>query len=172
MARKVASATPSCKLAQAGLDVATKLDDPQIGPPRQELRPAPQARRADNRPLGQIAERAVAQRDKGIAHILARQIGVDQQPVRLVDRHVLHRMHGDVDAAVQQRILDLAGEQALAADLLERAVLHPVAGGLDHHDLEGVAGQSECRHQAVTRLMRLGQSQQRAARADAQRRKR
>jgi hypothetical protein len=32
-------------------------------------------------------------------------------------------MHRDVDAAVQQRLLDLAGEQALAADLLQRLVL-------------------------------------------------
>ena len=39
------------------------------------------------------------------------------------------RMDGAVDAAVEQRLLDLLGEQALAADLQQRAVLHPVAGG-------------------------------------------
>jgi hypothetical protein len=32
-------------------------------------------------------------------------------------------MHGDVDLARQQVLLDLLGEQALAADLLQRAVL-------------------------------------------------
>jgi hypothetical protein len=46
-------------------------------------------------------------------------------------------VHGDVDAAVQQRVVDLLGEQALAADVGERLVEDLVARGLDDHDLEG-----------------------------------
>jgi hypothetical protein len=57
-------------------------------------------------------------------------------------------MDGDVDAAVQQRLFDLAGEQALAADVLQRAVEDLVAGDLDHHDLERRFGQVEGGHQA------------------------
>jgi hypothetical protein len=46
-------------------------------------------------------------------------------------------MHRDVDAAVEQRVVNLLGEQALAADVGERLVEDLVAGGLDDHDLQG-----------------------------------
>ena len=75
-------------------------------------------------------------------------------------------MDGDVDALIEQRVLDLAGEQALAADLAQRAVQHAVAGGLDDHDLEGVGGQVMRGGQPVARFMRLRERQRRAARAD------
>ena len=39
-------------------------------------------------------------------------------------------MHGEIDVAAQQRLLDLLGEQALAALLRQRPVLDGVAGGL------------------------------------------
>ena len=45
-------------------------------------------------------------------------------------------MHGEVDAPVEQRLLDLLGEQALAADLGQRPVLDAVAGGADDDDLD------------------------------------
>jgi hypothetical protein len=64
--------------------------------------PAPQARRAHHRPLRQIGQPG-ARRDEGIAHILAREVAVQQQPLGLQRRHVLHRMHRDVDGPVQQR---------------------------------------------------------------------
>ena len=58
------------------------------------------------------------------------------RPAGSTRRHVLHGMHGEVDVAGQQRLLDLLGEQALAADLGERPVLDAVAGGLDDAHLE------------------------------------
>jgi secondary thiamine-phosphate synthase enzyme len=78
-------------------------------------------------------------------------------------------MHRDVDAAGQQVLLDLAREQALAADLLQRAVQHGVAGGLDDDDLEGGLWQVEGRGQTVAGFVGLGQGEGRAAGADAQR---
>jgi hypothetical protein len=43
-------------------------------------------------------------------------------------------VHGGVDLAGDEGFLDLLGEEALAADLRQRAVLDAVAGGLDDHD--------------------------------------
>ena len=75
-------------------------------------------------------------------------------------------MHGDVDLAGGERLLDLAGKEPLAADLLERAVLHPVAGGLDHRDLERRLGQIERLPKPAACLVRLRERKRRAARAD------
>lgn len=49
----------------------------------------------------------------------------------------LHGVDGDVDAAVQQRLVDLFGEQPLAANVRQRLVQDLVAGGLDDADLQG-----------------------------------
>ena len=48
--------------------------------------------------------------------------------------HVLGRMHGDVDRAGKQRLVDLLGEQAFAAGLDQRPVGDAVAGGTDGDD--------------------------------------
>ena len=72
--------------------------------------------------------------------------------------------------------MDLFGEQALAADLGEAAVLHPVAGGADHVFLEHLAAaeQGAVQHRAETaepfeEHAGLVQGQRRAARTHAQR---
>jgi hypothetical protein len=46
-------------------------------------------------------------------------------------------MHRKVDPAIEQRRLELLAEQALAAELGERPVDHPIAGRADDHDLQG-----------------------------------
>ena len=135
MARKVAARDAALELAHPGLQVAAKLDDDEIGSPQLELGAPPQARCPDGGPDGQLGQRAAVQRDEGVAGILARQVAVDQQPLGLKDGHVLHGMHGDVDRARQQVLLDLAGEEALAADLAQGTVLNGVSGGLDDNDL-------------------------------------
>ena len=45
-------------------------------------------------------------------------------------------MHGDVDAAVQQGLIDLLREEALAADVRQRLVQDLVAGRFDDADLQ------------------------------------
>ena len=77
-------------------------------------------------------------------------------------------MDRDIDRAIQQRLFDLAREQALAADFLQRLVEDLVPRHLDHHDLEGILGQGKGRHQAAARLVRLPEGQRRAAGADLQ----
>ena len=54
----------------------------------------------------------------------------------------LHGVHGNIDAAVEQRLVNLFREQALAADVGQRLVQDLVAGGLDDADLQrAVLGQ-------------------------------
>ncbi len=77
-------------------------------------------------------------------------------------------MHGQIDLAVEQRRVDLLREQALAANLAQRPVLHIVAGGLDNLNLERIFRQAMRRHQTITGLIGLGKRQRRAARSDAE----
>ncbi len=78
-------------------------------------------------------------------------------------------MHRDIDTVQQKLLLDLAGEQALAADFAQSAILHTVAGGLDHTDFKGFYGQIKGPHQPVTGFMGLCKRQRGTTGADAQR---
>ena len=111
--------------------------------------------------------------DQHVARILARQEGRDHEARRLRRRHVLHAVHGGIDAAAEQRFLDLLDEQALAAGLGQRPVLDHVAGGLDDHDLDGV-GRRQRRHgrrQRVAHQAGLDERQLAAACAEAEERR-
>ena len=77
-------------------------------------------------------------------------------------------MHGNVDAAVQKRLFDLARKQALAADLLQRLVQDLIPGDLDHHNGKGRFRQVKGGHQAAPHLMRLPQGKRRTAGSDLQ----
>jgi hypothetical protein len=76
-------------------------------------------------------------------------------------------MHGNVDLARQQRLLDLFGKEALAAGVGERPILDAVAGGLDRADLERQPSPAVRRLEALAHLMRLRQRQRRSTRADS-----
>ena len=80
--------------------------------------------------------------DQRIARILARQRAGQHDAGRQLGLQVLQAVHGEVDPAVQQRLVDLLGEQPLAADLRQRPVLHRVAGGADDVLLEHVRSRS------------------------------
>ncbi len=88
-----------------------------------------------------------------------------------VGLQVLQGMHGEIDAAVVQRLMDLLGEQPLAADIGEAAVLHRIAGGADRVFLEHVEvaqHRAEGAQHGEERL-RLHERQRARARADTQR---
>ena len=68
--------------------------------------------------------------------ILARGKGAEHEPVGQHRGHVLQAVHGDVDAAVEQRLLDLLHEERLAAEVGEGDVGEAVAGRPDGHDLD------------------------------------
>ena len=82
--------------------------------------------------------RAVRAQDQRVARILAPQRAGEHDAGRQLGLQVLQAVHREVDAAVEQRLVDLLGEQALAADLRQAAVLHRVAGGADGVLLEHV----------------------------------
>ncbi len=118
-------------------------------------------------PSGSASSDAILDADESVARILALENGGDDEALRQDCRHVLHRMHGEVDVAGEQRFLQLLGEQPLAAGLDQRPVGDPVARRLDDDKLallrrKRVRGAEACGH-----LARLGQRQRRAARADA-----
>ncbi len=77
-------------------------------------------------------------------------------------------MHREIDRSGQQRLLDLPGEQALAAGLAQRPIADQVAGGADHLERDPVGGPSQHCGQALAHLSRLGERQRAAARSDAQ----
>ena len=108
----------------------------QVRPALQQLRLAAQRRGADDAALRQLGKRSAPARDQRVARILARQRRGEDDRLRQPRRQVLDRMHRQIDPPVQQRLVDLLGEQALAADLGQRPVEDPVAGGLDDDHLD------------------------------------
>ncbi len=75
-------------------------------------------------------------------------------------------MNGEVDAPVEQRLLDLLGEERFAADIGERPVGDAVAARAHGHDLDG-AGRRKLGMRggkARQRLLRLRQGKRAAAR--------
>ncbi len=96
-----------------------------------------------------------------IARIFAlRDRGEDQARGQL-RRHVLEAVHGQIDAAVEQRFLDFLGEKAFAADLRKRNILDLVAGGFDDFDARVSTLQQDSRN-----MLGLPQRELRTARAD------
>ena len=97
IARKVAAATPASSLLSRVSTLPRNSTTPRSG---RRCRTCARRRRLEvptTRARRQRRERAHAGADEGVARILARQAAGDRQPRRLQRRHVLHRVHGDVD---------------------------------------------------------------------------
>ena len=153
--------------AQTRIDIAPVGNNPHIRAQLQNLRLTPQGGCADNRALGQIGQRAAFEADEGVAHILARQIGANDEAIRQHTRHVLHRVHGQIDAAGEQSFLDLLGKQPFATSFRQRSILDAIAGRLDDDGLQLRFSQGMRAHQAPTDLVCLGECQHRSAGPDA-----
>ena len=67
------------------------------------------------------------------------------RPVGIGRRHVLRRVHRDVDALLEQRLLELLDEDAARADLAERLRAVAVAGGRDRHERDLDARRAQAR---------------------------
>ena len=121
-------------LPQAGVDVAAQRLDREVRLEREQLRPPPDRGGADAHSRPQRF--GAAQR---VARILARKVRADDEPFGVGRRHVLRRVHGDVDAACEQSLLELLHEHAARADLAEGPRAVAVAGRRDRHerDLDG-----------------------------------
>src|SRR5262245_55779057 len=79
-------------------------------------------------------------------------------------------MHRELDPAGAERLLDLLGEQALAAGLRQRPVADHVAGGADDLELDPFRGKRMRGGQTIAHLFGLGERERAAARADDERR--
>src|SRR5262249_15838619 len=103
------------KLAQARLHVAAQGNDREIAAQPLDERLAAQRRGAYGRASRQIAERLRLGADEDVARVLAWEHGRDHKPRRQDGRHVFRRMYREVDGGGEEGLLDLLGEQALAA---------------------------------------------------------
>ena len=95
------------------------------------LRLAPQRRGADHRAGRKLVKRRRLGADEGVAHIGARQDRGDAQPAGKIGRQGPSSSAPPCRHRLEQRLVDLLGEQALAAELAQRLVLDAVAGGGD-----------------------------------------
>ena len=124
---------------------------------------------ADDGTWGERLEAARLARDEGVARIVALKEASELETAGKEGRHVLGRMHGEIDAARRERLLDLLDEEPLAAQFGECPVLDLVARRADDHDLDRRGG-GECAmggREGVTDLASLDECHRAAARADA-----
>jgi hypothetical protein len=108
---------------------------------------------------------AAVAKDQHIPSILPLQGASQDDPQRKLGFQILQTMDGAIDAAIQQRLVNFLREQALAADIRQRTVLHRIAGGGDHGFL-ALSRTGDSGEQAQKRT-RLHQRQRGAARAGA-----
>ncbi|MCY1005502.1 hypothetical protein OV079_07930 [Nannocystis pusilla] len=170
------------ELAQAGGHVAAQRADLQGGVQAQGERAAAQAGGAEGGAGRQGMNGQVTRdmsfgtelgpqrgaEDEGVAGVLPRRGADDGEAGVQMPGQVLHAVDGEVDGAGGELLLDGVDEQALAADLVERPVLDPVAlgGDVDELDDEVVAPGGA---QPVADVMRLPQRQLGGAGSDPQR---
>ncbi len=87
-------------------------------------------RRKDEVPMlapgGQRVETRAGTSHDHVAGVHALGKTLDGKRRRELRRYVLRRVHGEVGAAVEQRLFDLLDEQTLAADLAQGAILDSV----------------------------------------------
>ena len=75
-------------------------------------------------------------------------------------------MDGEIDGAVEERDVELLGEQPLAARFRERPVLDGVARGLDDRQGQVLHAPAMSGGEPVLRLVRLREGERAAPRAD------
>ena len=99
-----------------------------------ELCLAAQAAGAHPRALAKIPERRAGVGYQAITHIIAAAHRREKQLAGRFRGNVLHAVDSQVDALVEQRFFEFLDEDAFAANLRQRRLLHFVAGSLDDDD--------------------------------------
>ena len=102
------------ELAQPRVDVAAQLDHLEVGPHGEQLGAAAQRARPHARALAHV-RRAPARRPARRSGSARRGAATIAVPVGQLARHVLGRVHGEVDLAGQQRRLERADPARLVA---------------------------------------------------------
>lgn len=75
-------------------------------------------------------QRQAVAADKHIPTIGAWQHRREAQPAGKFRRHILERMNSQIDAVVEERLIQLAAEQGLATNIIQRFIADDIAGGL------------------------------------------
>ena len=78
-------------------------------------------------PSGSAASDAILRRHERIARIFAFENRAEREAFGQFHRHVFERMHGEIGAAFGERGFQFLHEQALAADLRQRAIENLIA---------------------------------------------
>ncbi len=157
---------PALHLAEPGVHIAAQQRHVQIRPQPAQLRLAPERGRADAGAARQVRQRAARTEDQRVPHIRTRQVSGKVQAIRQDGGDILGGMHGKVDAPFQQGLLDLLGEQPLAAGLREGAVLDAVAGGADHLQRDALRRAAKGGGERIAHRMGLPEGEGGAACAD------
>ena len=152
---------------QPCLDIAAQQRGVYVGAKPLHLRRAAQRSGADSRAFGKLQQSRAITSDKGVAHVLARQIAGDDDFRRQMRRQILGRMHREVDGPSDQCRVQLFGEQPLAAGLRQSAILNRIARGADDFNCEMILRDSVGFSEQRACLVCLRQRQRAAARADA-----
>src|SRR6266516_2111483 len=113
---------PRVDVAAQGLDRKCRLE-------RKELRSPPDRSGADSHLRPQL--RGAAER---VTRVLALEVCPDREAFRIGGRHILGGVNGDVDASVEQRLLELLDEDAASPDLTERAGAIAIPRGRDGYE--------------------------------------
>ena len=165
-ASKVASTSPRASLSSRVPTLPRRGATATSGSPAQDLRGAAQRRGAHDCAGGKRVDPAAVARNPGVAWVFALQMAPENDAVGQQRRHVLERMHGDVDTPGEQRFVDFPGEQPLAADFRQRPVCGSVSRSADDRNPCRYAGMSGLKR--PPRQRRLRERQWAAARPDGQ----
>ena len=105
--------------AQPGIDVAANIHGPQIRADGGDLRGSTRAPGADAGPRRELPEGSALARNQRIARVRAREKRGEHQPGRRNGRKILRRVDRELGPAVEQRLLELLYEDALARRVTE-----------------------------------------------------
>jgi len=129
------------EFAKAGVDVAADGIDHEIGAVMEKLGATARRAGADFGAGREVGDGLGFEGDQHIPWIFALGDGAEGEigliDERLGDRDVLEGVDGEVDGAFEQGALELLGEDAFAAELVEGLVDDGVAGGLEDDQLDG-----------------------------------
>src|SRR4029450_10093087 len=114
---------------------ANGLDD-EIGPQRQGQRAAARAPGADPGAGAEALEAGGLPRNEDVARVLPLRKRGEDEARREVGRQVLETVHGAVDSAAQEHLLDLSHEQPFSPDRRQLDLLTAVPFGSHGNDLD------------------------------------
>jgi hypothetical protein len=117
------------QFSDASFDVAANAFDYQIWPMFEELGSPSQAARGHSRVEGKLSEGLVDRRHEDIRDGSAFWDGGERQLWVTNGGQILQTMHGEIGSSVEQRVLYFLGEDADAAEFVERLIANGVAGG-------------------------------------------